>query len=160
MTVEVRPVRDVEVARVGELTAGAYLADELVAPDHGYLGELRDAVRRAEQATVLVALVDDRVVGTITVASPGSPYAEVAAEGEWELRMLAVDPGTRGQGVGEVLLRAGIDRARTAGAAAVVLSTMPSMHAARRMYDRLGLVRCPDRDWPAGGQVMLVYTTD
>ncbi|MER6536894.1 hypothetical protein ABT215_24450, partial [Streptomyces sp900105755] len=33
------------------------------------------------------------------------------------------------------------------GCTAVVLSTQPTMHTAHRLYERLGFVRTPDRDW-------------
>ena len=36
---------------------------------------------------------------------------------------------------------------------------MPAMTAAQRMYERLGLNRAVERDWPIGGQTMLVYST-
>lgn len=157
MTVTVRGAQPQDLTRVGELTAEAYLADGLVAERDDYLHELRDAARRAAEATVLVAVEGGRVLGTITVAPAGSPYAEIAHPGEHELRMLAVEPAVRGQGVGEMLLRAAIGRSRADGAGTVVLSTMPAMRAAQRMYDRLGLRRAPERDWTVVGKPMLVY---
>jgi ribosomal protein S18 acetylase RimI-like enzyme len=62
--------------------------------------------------------------------------------------MLAVDRAARGRGAGESLVRACVDRARaTPGCTAVVLSTQRTMHAAHRIYGRLGFVRAPERDW-------------
>ncbi|NLE70985.1 MAG: GNAT family N-acetyltransferase [Actinomycetales bacterium] len=161
MTVTVRVAEPDDLERVGELTAQAYLTDALVDPDHWYVGELRDAARRAREATVLVAVDGDRVVGTITLAPAGSPYAEIAQQGEMELRMLAVDPAARGRGVGERLMRAAIERGLGWGAHAVVLSTMPEMRAAQRVYDRMGLRRAPERDWTGeSGITFLTYVAD
>lgn len=161
MTVRVRMAETADLERVGELTAQAYLADELIAPDHEYVAELRDAVRRHDHATVLVAVEradgEERVLGTITLATADSPYAEIAEPDELELRMLAVDPGARRRGVGELLMRAALERGLGWGAQRVVLSTMITMETAQRMYDRLGLRREPGRDWHVEGHTMHVY---
>ncbi|MBX9245549.1 GNAT family N-acetyltransferase [Actinotalea ferrariae] len=148
MSVEVRPVRDHELPAVAELVARAYVVDGLITPDHEYVEELRAAADRAARATVLVALdPDGTVAGTVTLAVPPSPYAEIATDGEAEIRMLAVDPGARGRGLGEVLMRAAIDEARDTGARTLVLTTIDTMRSAHRLYERLGLVRAPERDW-------------
>lgn len=161
MTVTVRVAEAGDLARVGELTVQAYLADALVDPDHWYVEELRDAGRRAADATVLVAVDGGEVVGTITLAPAGTRYAEIAGPGEMELRMLAVDPGARGRRLGERLMRAAIERGLGWGAHAVVLSTMPEMRSAQRVYDRMGLRRVPERDWTGeNGRVFLTYVAD
>jgi ribosomal protein S18 acetylase RimI-like enzyme len=54
----------------------------------------------------------------------------------------------RGRGAGEALVRACVDRARAVeGCVRVVLSTQRTMRPAHRLYERLGFVRSPDRDW-------------
>jgi ribosomal protein S18 acetylase RimI-like enzyme len=74
--------------------------------------------------------------------------ADIAHPGEAEIRMLAVARESRGRGAGETLVRACVDHARaTAGCVGVVLSTQRTMHAAHRIYERLGFTRTPDRDW-------------
>ena len=162
MSVTVRTAEPGDLERVGELTALAYVADELIPADHAYVAELQDAVHRHDHATVLVAVEDapagQRVLGTITIATPDSPYAEIAAADELELRMLAVDPGARRRGIGELLMRAAIERGLGWGAQRVVLSTMTTMAAAQRMYERLGMHRAPERDWEVEGYSMKVYT--
>jgi hypothetical protein len=43
----------------------------------------------------------------------------------------------------------------------MVLSTDPRMAAAHRLYQRLGFLRLPERDWsPVPGVVLLVYVRD
>lgn len=154
--VEVREPTDDELAATGELTARAYVGDDLVDAASDYVGSLRDAAARRNGATLLVA-VDDRgrVVGTVTSCRPGSPYAELSAPGEAEFRMLAVDPAARGWGVGEALVHACIDRAGAAGDHTLVLSTQPVMLAARRLYERLGFRPDPARDWSPGPGIEL-----
>jgi ribosomal protein S18 acetylase RimI-like enzyme len=147
--VVVRAARDGELEAVGALTAAAYVADGLVEADHWYADELRDARTRAAQATLLVAVEEPTgdVLGTVTLARPGTRYAEVARPDEVELRMLAVDPARRGAGVAEQLVRGALRTALARGFRDVVLSTLDPMTAAQRLYARLGLVARPERDW-------------
>jgi N-acetylglutamate synthase-like GNAT family acetyltransferase len=154
----IRPAGDDDLTRVSELVADAYLADDLVPRDHWYVDELRAAAHRALHAELIVAEDEGTVVGTVTLASAGSPYAEIARAGEIEIRMLAVAPAARGRGVGEALVRAALERAWSTGAEAVVLTTLTPMLAAQRVYERIGFTRDPARDWAGESQTMLVYT--
>ncbi|MFI6490008.1 GNAT family N-acetyltransferase [Streptomyces sp. NPDC050564] len=150
MDIVIRRAQPEEYPTVGELTAQAYLGDGLL--DFGendeYLGELRDVPKRAAAADVLVAVAHERVLGGVTFVPQGGPMADIARQGEAEIRMLAVAPEARGRGAGEALVRACVDRARnTEGCVRIVLSTQRTMHAAHRIYERLGFTRTPDRDW-------------
>ncbi|MBO3103853.1 GNAT family N-acetyltransferase [Cellulomonas fengjieae] len=161
----VRVASGTQVADAGALTARAYLADRLVDGSHPYADELRDAQRRAREATLLVALLpratsDDAsgssdavgadgpaVVGTVTLAPYGTSYAQIAEPGELEIRMLAVTPEARRRGIAELLMTTALREAVAGGARRVVLSTTDAMHAAHSLYERLGFVAVPQRDW-------------
>ncbi|UUU31007.1 GNAT family N-acetyltransferase [Streptomyces sp. CA-210063] len=150
MDITIRQISPDEYATLGEITAQAYLGDGLL--DFGesdeYLCELRDVAKRAAAAEVLVAVADGRVLGGVTFVPAGGPMADIARAGEAEIRMLAVAPEARGRGAGEALVRACLERARAVeGCARVVLSTQRTMHAAHRIYERLGFARTPERDW-------------
>jgi ribosomal protein S18 acetylase RimI-like enzyme len=152
MDIIVRRALPGEYGTLGEITAQAYLGDGLLdfGESDGYLVRLRDVARRAAAAEVLVAADrDGTVLGGVThVPSAGNALAELARPGEAEIRMLAVAPQARGRGAGEALVRACVDRARaTEGCVRVVLSTQRTMRAAHRIYERLGFVRTPERDW-------------
>ncbi|QTE28711.1 GNAT family N-acetyltransferase [Pengzhenrongella sicca] len=166
-----------DIAAAGALTAEAYLADGLLDPGDSYLLELRDAARRAREATVLVALLPAsapsaeptsaapppaarELAGTVTLAPAGSPYAEIAEPGELEIRMLAVAPAARRQGIARALTRAALLEAVARGARRVVLSTLEPMAAAHRLYGRLGFVRVPARDWHVGAVSLRVYARE
>ena len=96
----------------------------------------------------LAAEVDGEVAGSVVLTPPGSPLAETSGDGEYEFRMLAVHPRFHRRGVGGALLAEIVARARAEeGVDAVVLTTMPSMTDAHRMYERAGFVRVPERDW-------------
>ncbi len=161
MDITIRTARPEEYAEAGELVARAYLDDGLL--DFGtldpYLATLRDAATRAEQAELLVAVDESgALLGTVTFTRPDGPYAERARDGEGEFRMLAVREAARGRGVGEYLVTACVERARELGLRGLVLSTQHMMHAAHRLYERLGFVRTPERDWqPLEGITLWTY---
>ena len=159
----VRAAQPDEMGAVGELTVSAYAADGFVESDSGYAKELREAAHRAEQAELLVAVdrSSHELLGTVTFCLAGSPYAEISRPGEAEFRMLAVPPDARGKGVGHTLVRWCIDRARESGCTALLLSSLDRMHTAHRLYQRMGFVRTPERDWsPEPGITLLAYELD
>ncbi|MER7835666.1 GNAT family N-acetyltransferase [Streptomyces sp. NPDC096040] len=150
MTILIREAHPTEYGPLGELTAQAYLQDGLLdfGESDSYLTELKDVANRAAAATVLVAVNGNALLGGVTFVSGPGPMADLAAPGEAEIRMLAVDRAARGNGAGEALVRACIDRAQALdGCEKVVLSTQRTMRSAHRIYERLGFVRTPERDW-------------
>ena len=156
MPTTVRVAGPDDLAAVADLTAAVYLGDGH--SDGGYEPQLRDAASRAASATVLVAEQDGRVVGAVTVATRGGPWAEQSVAGEAVVRMLVVDPAVRGTGTGEALVRAGLEAARADGCSMVRLSSQESMTAAHRLYERLGFVRTPSLDWsPVPGLQLRTY---
>jgi ribosomal protein S18 acetylase RimI-like enzyme len=139
-----------ELAAIGALTVVAYTADGyLGGAEDGYAEHLRAAADRARDAELAVAVdeADGALLGTVTYCRAGTPWAEVSRPGQAEFRMLAVAPEARGRGVGEALTRWCVQRARADGCTGVVLSSLPVMHAAHRLYERLGFVRTPEADW-------------
>ena len=144
-----------EADEVGALTERVYRAGGWT--DERYSKLLLDARSRIEEADVFVATLNTGVVGTVTVALPGTPFAAMCKPDEVEVRMLAVDERARRMGVADLLMDACEDRARTGGFAAVVLSTEPDMHAAHRLYERRGYARQLERDWQVGRFNLLVY---
>ncbi len=145
-------------AAIGEVTVAAY-AGLSEADEGGYVDKLRDAAARDREAELWVATAsetDDTVLGTVTVCHDGSPWRELGRGDEGEFRMLAVAPQAQRQGVGTALVELCLNRFREVGAPGIVLSTLPSMHAAHRLYERHGFVRAPERDWTPVPRVDLV----
>ena len=143
----VRAARPDEYGRIGTLTIDAYStlpSDHLV---DDYDTQILDVASRAAGAEILVAVdADGRVLGACTfVTDPASPWMEWAEPGEVQLRLLAVDPAARGRGIAQALVEATIDRAR-ALRRPMILHTTQDMHAAQRLYERLGFRRVPERD--------------
>lgn len=159
MPLEIRHAAAEEFAAVADLCVDAYAP--FMVGDHHYVGTLRDVARRASAAELLIAADPDggRVLGTVTYVPDGGPLGEIAGPHEAEFRMLAVDPGAQGRGVGTALLRRILDDSRARGHEAVVCSSLPQMLAAHRIYERLGFQRAPDRDWsPVPGIHLITFT--
>ncbi|MFF9015790.1 GNAT family N-acetyltransferase [Streptomyces sp. NPDC014870] len=151
MDITIRAVRPEEYETLGEITARAFLDDGHLdfGEDDDYLHVLRDVARRDAEAEVLVAADRaGRLLGGVTFTPGERTWADIAGAGEAEFRMLAVAKEARGQGVGEALVRACVDRARALeGCVRVRLSTQRGMAEAHRIYERMGFVRTPERDW-------------
>ncbi|MGQ0839770.1 GNAT family N-acetyltransferase [Actinokineospora sp.] len=149
---------------MGSLTVDAYRADGYItgSTSTGYARDLADAASRMAAAELLVAVdAADSILGTVTVALPGSRFAEVSRPGELEFRMLAVAPTARGQGVGEVLVRAVFARARDHGLTRVAMCSSEDMAPAHRLYRRLGFTRLPARDWrPVPEMLLIAFTAE
>lgn len=153
--VQIRPVLPEEWPIVSRLMLDTYVGDGFVDPETPYVEDLTDVEGRAAEAVLLVALQDEQVVGTVTFCLPETPWAEIARDEEAEFRMLAVEPSARGRGVGRRLVQECLDRARASGARRLVISTTPRMTSAHRLYESMGFLRWPDRDWSPTPEVDL-----
>lgn len=91
------------------------------------------------EASVLLLAIDrdagDRIIGSLTLAWFRIPTGVRA----W-IEDVVVDERARGMGVGELLNRAALDRARELGARTVDLTSRPSREAANRLYQRIGFI--------------------
>jgi len=148
--VTVRPVTAEDDAEVDRLTVAAYLAAGHF-PDarSGYMAKVaRSAAARRVEAETWIAERDGVAVGAVTLAVAGGAWADVAAEGELEFRLLVVDPAVQRSGAGRVMIEAIVDAAREReGIERVVLTTNADWDAANAVYPRLGFHRAPERDW-------------
>ena len=152
-SIVVRRAASDEGEEIGLLTLAAYAGDPVV--DEDYAKELGDGTARVRDAHVLVAFAGLRMVGSVTVAEPGTPFAEIAEPGEIEVRMLGVDPAARRLGIADLLMDAAEQRARSRSLAGVVLSTATHMTAAHALYDRRGYLPQPHRDWHVDDDLLL-----
>ncbi len=86
-------------------------------------------------------------------------YGSLAAQSAVpEVRLLAVAPGIRGQGIGRALVEACIARARQSGASEIGLHTSDTMQSAKQLYERMGFVRVPADDFfPNGAELVMAY---
>ena len=159
MSPRIRLAEPDELQSVGALTVRAYTHDGGMSPEDRYARILADAEDRAERAELYIAELAGRIVGTVTVAEHGTPYAEISQSGELEFRMLAVDPEMSGRGIGSALVEFVAGEARRRGHQRVVISVVRGNASAEHLYERLGFVRVPARDWePVPGVFLQVST--
>jgi ribosomal protein S18 acetylase RimI-like enzyme len=161
MAITIREARGDEHDEAGRATASAYA--EFARPGDGdweeYLARIADVSGRASRTTILVAVDDDRIVGSATLELSSrveEPEDPPLRPHEAHIRMLGVDPAARGRGVGTLLMEACERLAIARGKSLMTLHTTQRMAAAQRMYERLGYVRGQDRVFP-DGFVLLSY---
>jgi ribosomal protein S18 acetylase RimI-like enzyme len=161
---EIREAIPEEYAEAGRVTADAYR--EFVRPGDDdwerYLLRIADVEARASQTTIMVAVEDGHVLGSLTLEldgriRDGDEEHRPLDPGEAHIRMLGVDPAARARGVARALMEGSEARARAAGKTFVTLHTTTRMQAAQTMYERLGYRRLEDRVFP-DGFVLLSYT--
>jgi ribosomal protein S18 acetylase RimI-like enzyme len=152
----IRLARPEEYDAAGELTVAAYRLNEPDGDD-GYAPVLRDAARRAHQAELYVVLDDlGDMVATVTLAPAGTEWAEIARDGELEVRMLAVAPPAWGRRIATSVMEQVIALARGRGFTHIVLLVVEDNEAAHRLYQRLGFARIPERDWRPWPELLLM----
>ena len=153
-------MRHAESDRVGRLTLAAY--DGYGSMQGEYRAYLGDPLRRVDGCSaLLVAELQGDIVGTVTLVQPGDEQWEGrAADGDHGFRVLAVDPGAEGRGVGRRLVEVSLEHARGQGARRVFIMSMRWMVRAHRLYEGLGFVRRADLDvrFPSGDGV--AFTCD
>jgi ribosomal protein S18 acetylase RimI-like enzyme len=99
---------------------------------------LANLPRLAESGEVIVAEAGERIAGAVAYIAPGKPKAAYF-QPEWPvIRMLVVDPASRGEGIGRALTEECLARARRDRSAVIALHTSPIMTVALPMYLRMG----------------------
>jgi ribosomal protein S18 acetylase RimI-like enzyme len=128
--VDVRPADRVDDELVG---AFARLIPQLSSSSPPPTSDELSEIVSSPDSVLLVARIDGRVVGALTLAFYRIPTGLKA----W-IEDVVVDVSARGAGVGAALSQAAIDEARHRKAKHVSLTSRPSRDAANRLYQRLG----------------------
>ena len=162
--ITIRPAVEADFDSIARITRESYLAAKYFdSPDHPYMRQIQEVAERAAKATIWVAEREGRVVGSVTLAVAGEPYADIALADELEFRMLVVDPAVQRSGAGKAMVDAIIDHARSLpGIKAVALTTGRTWESAHGLYRKTGFTRVPERDWlvPGTDIKLLVYRLD
>ena len=95
--------------------------------------EQRESIVASDSSHILLAKVDDVIVGSLTLVIFHIPTGIRA----W-IEDVVVDADARGKGVGEALNMFALAEAKRQGATTVDLTSRPSREAANRLYQRLG----------------------
>jgi GNAT superfamily N-acetyltransferase len=162
--ITIRPAVEADFSAIARITVDSYLAaGHFDNADHPYMQQIQDVAARAAKATIWVAERDRQVVGSVTLALAGEPYADIALGDELEFRMLVVDPAVQRSGAGQAMVEAIVEHARGLdGISGVALTTGRTWESAHGLYRKTGFRRVPERDWliPGTDIKLLVYRLD
>ncbi len=150
---DIRAARPSEGQEIEELVKESYREFQSLMPPEiwqRWMDNISETLQ-APGGIVLVAEREGRLEGTVTFY----PDAAQARQGHWPagagaIRLLAVRPGSRGQGYGVRLTRACLRLAREHRVATIFLYTGTFMAAARHIYEKLGFKRAPEFDGHPG----------
>ncbi len=160
---EIRDAYDSEQEIIREVTRAAYEEYATVMPTpfwEVYWQHLGATLEEKGSVERIVAVDTTGIVGSVLLYPPlANAYSGVAANASApEVRLLAVLPSVRGQGVGAALMDECVHRARHMGANLLGLHTMDVMQAAMHMYERMGFVHTPSLDFrPTEGVLVKGY---
>jgi ribosomal protein S18 acetylase RimI-like enzyme len=151
--IQIREARDEELEEIEDLVKTAYREFQPLMPAAAWQRWMDNITEtlRAPGGIVLVAEQEGRIEGAVTFY----PDAGQAHQGKWPagagaIRMLAVNPGSRGRGYGVRLTQACLSRAQELQIGTIFLYTGTFMAAARRLYEKLGFKRAPEFDRDPG----------
>ena len=153
----IREIRQAEYAALGQILVSAYSQlDGFLTPEdqpayYDLLANVGQLTER-EDATVLVAISPEgQVMGGCAYFSVMANYNPLSpAQKETNssgIRLLAIDPKFRRQGLGKALTQECIRLARENGHAQVILHTTQAMQNAWKMYTSMGFQRAPHFDF-------------
>src|SRR5579859_3006803 len=152
MSLSIRDAREDEHAMIQAVTLAAYeeYAAVMLGPFwEGYRRQLLTTLDEDGPVERIVAESEGVIVGSVLLYPPQTnAYSTIEVGSSWpEVRLLAVVPAVRGQGVGSMLMDECERRARSARATTLGLHTMDTMQEAVRLYERRGFVRAPEQDF-------------
>lgn len=115
------------------------------------LSNIGEFVNKPESELLVAVNSEDQIAGVVVYfgdiqyyGSGGTATKEKNAAG---FRLLAVDPSHRGKGIGKLLTMECIRKAKAKKRQQVIIHTTKAMHAAWKMYERIGFERSEDLDF-------------
>jgi GNAT superfamily N-acetyltransferase len=149
-----------EFAEIGQLMVGVYSQlDGFLTPAEqpGYytmLANVGELTNRPGTELLVAVSPDNRITGGVVYFSDmqyyGSGGLATQEKNAAGFRLLAVDPGARGQGIGRLLTTACIQKAKDARHQQLIIHSTKAMQTAWGMYERLGFTRSEDLDFQQG----------
>ena len=152
--IDIRDVQAADREAVRDLTLRAYEEYASLMPSSHwvyYRENIIETLDGDEAAERILAERDNSIVGSVILYPARrvlySEDNEVFVMSWPEVRLLAVDPKARGQGIGAALMGECASRARRAGSRFLTLHTNDLMKAAIHLYEKLGFERFPEFDF-------------
>jgi ribosomal protein S18 acetylase RimI-like enzyme len=161
----IRDIRPEEFDAMAQLLKAAYQQYEKFMPADAwqfYLSDIMDVRGRMAESELIVAEVNRKLAGTVTLYLEGRNRTEGNWPGGWAgARLLGVGPEYRDKGIGRALMDECIRRCRESGIRTIGLHTLPFMEVAKNMYDRMGFQCIPEFDLhPMADVVIIAYKLD
>jgi GNAT superfamily N-acetyltransferase len=160
-TIRIADEHDFDAIRFVTLSASQEYREVMSPPLwEAYLQNLLEALDYDMQVERIVAVQNGAIVGSVSLYPPmANAYSGISTGYAWpEVRLLAVLPEMRGQGIGTSLMDECKQRAYNTGAKILGLHTLQAMQIAVRMYERMGFVRAPELDLrPSPGVMVMGY---
>jgi len=156
----IRNARSEELDQVALLLKEAYQEYAKYLPPEifqSYLEDIMDVRSRLPDSDLVVAELDGRLAGTVTLYLRASE-SRIWPAGWASVRLLGVLPAYRNQGIGKALMDECIRRCKKGGIRILGLHTTEAMATAKGMYERMGFIRVPEFDFhPRPGVVVMAY---
>ena len=106
-------------------------------------------------ALLVAVSSDNKIAGAVVYFNDmkyyGSGGTATREENAAGFRLLAVDPATRGKGIGRLLANECIEKARENKLGQVIIHTTMAMQTAWKMYEQMGFKRSEDLDFSQQG---------
>ena len=160
-TIKLREIKASEYKLLGELMVDVYSKLEGFPspsnqPDYYKMLHNIGSLNEQDDTTVLVAITsNNEIIGGVVYYSDMSKYGsggtatqETNASG---IRLLCVDPRSRGMGIGKALTTECIRLAKSSGNRQVILHTTQAMEIAWKLYMKMGFERSMDLDFSQQG---------
>ena len=156
----IRNAKDSEFKKIGELMIEVYsqlngFPKPAEQPAYyAMLENIGEFTKKPNTELLVAASTDSEILGAVVYfgdmkyyGSGGSATKEENAAG---FRLLAVDPHTRGFGIGKLLVLECIEKARARNLSQVIIHSTRAMQTAWKMYLNLGFKRSEDLDFMQG----------
>ncbi|HKC34519.1 MAG TPA: GNAT family N-acetyltransferase [Chitinophagaceae bacterium] len=156
----IRNARPSEFEEIGKLMTHVYSQLEGFPKEseqpayYKMLSNIGDLTKRPETELLVAVPSDDRIAGAVVYFSDmkfyGSGGIATKEQNAAGFRLLAVDPLTRGQGIGKLLVNECIRKTKDKKLYQVIIHTTMAMQTAWRMYENIGFKRSEDLDFMQG----------
>ena len=156
----IRKASESEYEAIGKLMVAVYSQlDGFPKPSeqpnyYSMLANVGSLITKPETELLVAVSPEDWLAGAVVFfgdmqhyGSGGTATQEKNAAG---FRLLAVDPATRGHGVGKLLTNACIQKARDKKRTQMIIHTTMAMQTAWKMYEQIGFARSNDLDFMQG----------
>lgn len=149
-----------EYGHIGKLMVAVYAQlDGFPKPEeqpdyYKMLANVGELTNRPQVELLVAVSPEGKIAGAVVYfgdmrhyGSGGAATLETDAVG---FRLLAVDTAVRGKGIGKLLTKACINKAKESGRAKMVIHTTMAMKVAWKMYESFGFRRAEDLDFMQG----------